>query len=170
MKRLLGVFALATLGTADPIAHTVEVRAGAAPQPVTIGGKAQLFYELHVTNLSRRVLAIEELLVSDEAGRPLARFDRSALDRMIDGPAIDPEAKVRTELSPGARAIVFVQLPVSARAPLRLGHIFTLRGGAAPLTATTPADLPPAKELLAALADALGLEGAEHGYAGLPAE
>ena len=32
------------------------------------------------------------------------------------------------------------------------------------LTAVSPANLPPAKELLAALADALGLEGAEHGY------
>jgi hypothetical protein len=37
-------------------------------------------------------------------------------------------------------------------------------------TATSPADLPPAKELLAELADALALEGAEHGYAGLPEE
>lgn len=34
-------------------------------------------------------------------------------------------------------------------------------------TATTPGDLPPARELLAALADTLGLEGAEHGFAGL---
>lgn len=33
------------------------------------------------------------------------------------------------------------------------------------LTATTPADLPPARELLARLASALGLEGAEHGFA-----
>lgn len=34
------------------------------------------------------------------------------------------------------------------------------------LTATSPADLPPGRELLAALADALGLAGADHGYAG----
>ena len=37
-------------------------------------------------------------------------------------------------------------------------------------TATSPAELPPAKEILAALADTLGLEGAGHGYAGLPEE
>lgn len=35
--------------------------------------------------------------------------------------------------------------------------------------AASPADLPPAREILAALADALGLEGAEHGFAGLEA-
>jgi GNAT superfamily N-acetyltransferase len=35
------------------------------------------------------------------------------------------------------------------------------------LTAPSPADLAPAREILAALADALGLEGAEHGFAGL---
>lgn len=34
-------------------------------------------------------------------------------------------------------------------------------------TATATDDLPPARELLAALAQTLGLEGAEHGYAGL---
>jgi ribosomal protein S18 acetylase RimI-like enzyme len=34
-------------------------------------------------------------------------------------------------------------------------------------TASSPADLPPAAELLASLADVLGLEGAEHGYAAL---
>ena len=39
----------------------------------------------------------------------------------------------------------------------------------AALTAETPADLPPAHETLTALAAALGLEGAEHGYAGLEA-
>lgn len=35
------------------------------------------------------------------------------------------------------------------------------------LTAASPADLAPAREILAALADALGLQGAEHGFAGL---
>ena len=37
---------------------------------------------------------------------------------------------------------------------------------AAAPTAASPADLPPAREILAALAAALGLEGALHGYAG----
>ena len=35
------------------------------------------------------------------------------------------------------------------------------------LTAASPADLAPAREILAALANVLGLEGAEHGFAGL---
>jgi hypothetical protein len=35
---------------------------------------------------------------------------------------------------------------------------------AAAPTAPAPADLPPAREILAELAGALGLEGAEHGY------
>ena len=33
------------------------------------------------------------------------------------------------------------------------------------LTADSPSDLPPARELLASLAGVLGLEGADHGYA-----
>jgi ribosomal protein S18 acetylase RimI-like enzyme len=37
------------------------------------------------------------------------------------------------------------------------------------LTAASPADLPPARELLAELAATLGLEGADHGYASLVA-
>lgn len=41
--------------------------------------------------------------------------------------------------------------------------------GAAP-TAAAPADLPPAREILADLASALGLEGALHGHAGLDAD
>jgi ribosomal protein S18 acetylase RimI-like enzyme len=35
-------------------------------------------------------------------------------------------------------------------------------------TAATPAELPPARELLSALAEALGIEGAEHGWADAP--
>jgi hypothetical protein len=35
-------------------------------------------------------------------------------------------------------------------------------------TAPTPSDLPPARELLSELADALGIEGAEHGWADAP--
>jgi GNAT superfamily N-acetyltransferase len=35
------------------------------------------------------------------------------------------------------------------------------------LTAASPAELPPAREILSALAGTLGLEGAEHGYTGL---
>jgi ribosomal protein S18 acetylase RimI-like enzyme len=35
-------------------------------------------------------------------------------------------------------------------------------------TAPTPADLPPARELLSELAEALGIEGAEHGWADAP--
>jgi len=36
-------------------------------------------------------------------------------------------------------------------------------------TAASPGDLPPARELLEALADALGIQGAEHGWADAPA-
>jgi hypothetical protein len=36
------------------------------------------------------------------------------------------------------------------------------------ITAPSPAELPPARELLAALAAAMGVEGTEHGYAGAP--
>ncbi|MBA3375235.1 MAG: hypothetical protein H0U00_05400, partial [Actinobacteria bacterium] len=36
------------------------------------------------------------------------------------------------------------------------------------VTASGPADLPPARELLAQLAGALGVAGAEHGFADAP--
>ena len=96
MRQLLGLFALAALGAADPIATTVEVRAGTAPQLVTVNGEAQLFYELHITNLTRQELAVDQLTVTDQAGRLLAEFDRAALNRSIDGPALAPEAADRT--------------------------------------------------------------------------
>ena len=35
-------------------------------------------------------------------------------------------------------------------------------------TATSPAELPPPRELLAAIAEAIGLEGAEHGWEDAP--
>ena len=41
---------------------------------------------------------------------------------------------------------------------------------AATPVARVPADLPPARELLAGLAGALGLSGAEHGWADAPAD
>ncbi len=149
MRRMgLALLALPTLGAADPVAHTVELRAGTAPQAVVIDGARQLFYELHVTNLSRRDLTLDALTIADQADRPLARFDRATLNQLIDGPAIAPEAIERTALPPGARAIVHLQLPVGERDPVRLAHRVTLAAGdsriavTAPMIAVAPARLP----------------------------
>jgi ribosomal protein S18 acetylase RimI-like enzyme len=57
-----------------------------------------------------------------------------------------------------------VALAANPTAVARLTGTDPARVRAVARTATSPADLPPAPELLGEIADALGLEGADHGY------
>lgn len=97
------------------------------PTPVRVEGHRQLDYEVQLTNRSGRRLVLEEFVVLDgRDGQPIARLSGKALQQhavIIDaapapsgaGPSTLPTAPLGP-LAPGQRAVVFVDIPLPARA------------------------------------------------------
>ncbi len=108
---------------------------------------------------SRTGLVVISVGVEEEAVARMILFDRGGI---VDEYASVPE--FYGSLPPGevvalhANPVVIERYTGASQASVR----------AATLVAGVPADLPPARELLAGLAGALGLSGAEHGWADAP--
>ena len=66
----------------------------------------------------------------------------------------------------GDDAAVVVGASMGGYAALALARLAPERVRAAALHAASPADLPPAEDVLRGIAAAIGIEGAEHGYEG----
>jgi hypothetical protein len=100
-----------------------DIRVPKAPMAASVGDRSLLVYELRVTNLGRRDLAIQRLVVSGD-GKPIAVFEGDSLLKMMmrmvdtgDGRA------VRT----GRQTLVYIAVMVpNDRIPARLDHRFFL--------------------------------------------
>jgi GNAT superfamily N-acetyltransferase len=124
--------------------------------------------------------------VTDEDPTALVRFARELSSRMgavVIALSLEVDEVVRmVALDRGGIVDEYLSVP-EFYGPLAPGDVIGLAAnptvlarltGAEPQrvreaapTAASPSDLPPAREILAGLADALGLEGALHGHAGL---
>ena len=132
---LLPVIALLAAPAGAEVRQSLDVAVPQPPAPVTVEGRDQLVYELHVTQFGDRPARLRSLTVSDaDSGAPLAQFTREALATRIQvvggGDAIPP----------GGRAIVYVEIdrPKGA-APRRLRHHIVEDGA---LSGITPPDIP----------------------------
>jgi murein DD-endopeptidase MepM/ murein hydrolase activator NlpD len=97
------------------------------PTPVRVEGHQQLDYEVQLTNRSGHRLAVEEFVVLDgRDGQPIAQLSGTALEQhavILDaapapagaGPSTLPTAPL-APLEPGQRAVVFIDVPLPARA------------------------------------------------------
>lgn len=130
---MLRLAAAATLLVASPAA-SAEVEAPTqafdmavplAPQPVTIGGRRLLRYELHLTSFAPVPLAVERLEVTGAAGESLLTLRGAAL---ADVMRVIGVKEAGASIEPGRRAIVYLDLPLppGAAAP-QLRHRLSLR-------------------------------------------
>jgi murein DD-endopeptidase MepM/ murein hydrolase activator NlpD len=122
-----------------------------APAPALVAGRAQLFYELHLTNFNAEPLEPRRLRITDpETGRVLAEFADEALRRRL---ATVPAGGKDAAIAPGRRVVVFVEmdLPMDG-VPRRLAHeiayaadgaTFTVAGPEVAVDATPPVVLGP---------------------------
>jgi len=120
-----------------PVRESFDIVAPKPPAPVVVEGRAQLLYELHLTNFSREPLEPKRLRVLDAAtGRVLGDFAGPALAaRLASVPAGGREAAV----APGRRAIVFVDLDLPpGEVPRRLAHRIDYAAGEAAFAVTGP--------------------------------
>ncbi len=105
-----------------PVAQGFDVQAPLSPALVEIGGVPQLVYELHLTNFASRPILLD-------------RFDILAGNAVIGGAEGDALAgwiepvgpgTERRQVQPGARAILYVNLPIEA-GPTAVGHRLSYR-------------------------------------------
>lgn len=139
---------------AAQVNQAVDVQVAEAPAILRIGVADQLVYELHLTNFSSLPLELDRLDVqAGDKGLPLKSYAGDELAKAIGfvGPS---EANARI-ISPGRRAVVYINAPVTSdvRGPishrLTLSRIdtdeaaFTISGGATAIDAATLPRLSP---------------------------
>ena len=85
-----------------------------APLPVLSDGRVMLAYELHITNFTRGKLQLMELRVlAGESGRTIADFRNQDLTDRISIVGAPAQSTTGPVVSPGARAIVFIELQLA---------------------------------------------------------
>ncbi len=114
----------------------LDIRVPKAPIAASVGDRSILVYELRVTNLGHRDLAIQRLDISGD-GKPLAVFDGDSLMRMTRRMADTGDGRA---VRSGRQTLVYVAVMVpNDRIPARLDHRLLLTApdslaGAAPDT------------------------------------
>lgn len=113
------------------IAPPVELRVPKAPTFASGDGSSFLVYELHVTNFSPATITLRriEVLSGDTAGPVLLALQDSALARALSRPGVNAVMADRPRVDGGLRAVAFLWVPVTGRAPERLRHRLTVEVG-----------------------------------------
>ncbi len=116
--------------TAPPVRESFDIVVPKPPAPVVVEGRAQLFYELHLTNFSQEPLEPKRLRILDAAtGRVLGDFAGQVLALRL---ATVPTGGKDAVIAPGRRAVVFVELDLPpGEVPHRLAHRIDYAAGEA---------------------------------------
>lgn len=112
------VLLLATALLAAPASASFDVMVPQPPAPVTIEGRDQLVYELHLTQFGDRPTTLRSVTVIDaDSGAELARFAAEVLaarTQIVGGGSM---------IAPGGRAIVYIEIDrPKGSAPRHLSH------------------------------------------------
>lgn len=117
--------------TPKPIAPPLEVVVPAPPHAFKAGGKWNLCYELHVTNLGKwdATLTRVEIVSYDSSQRSLGVYTDAALYLLIYRPGLDTVKK--EIIGPGSSAILYMWVTLDNREdiPLRIRHRIAMRIG-----------------------------------------
>ncbi|MGH9382189.1 MAG: M23 family metallopeptidase [Thermoanaerobaculia bacterium] len=90
------------------------------PTPVTVAGRPQLVYELHITNFSREPLVLEQVDILDaDDERVLAELQGEALNRRLGRPEMAPREAGPPTLAPHVRGVLYLEIELADNAPPR---------------------------------------------------
>lgn len=139
-RKLFGCLAIASILLLAPVQlPAAEVRQGfdlsvpQAPSAVMIGTARKLVYELHLTNFADDALVPSGLEVLDAGSdRVLLDVQGAALARLIGMASRIPAGSTAGDaIQPGARAVVYLEVPVPESIPGQLRHRLRYGSGGA---------------------------------------
>ncbi|WP_149194390.1 M23 family metallopeptidase [Luteimonas suaedae] len=97
---------------ATPLRQSFDMQVPAPPTPVTVAGKPQLVYELHLTNFTSAPLVLQQVDVLDARDATvIAAVRDDALDRRLHRPHAPAGSGPRT-IAPGMRGVLYFELAI----------------------------------------------------------
>ena len=123
-----------------PVVQSFDVAVPFAPTVADMGGVRHLSYEIHLTNFASRPIRIERIEVLNEGGETFAGAEGETLDGWIERAGARDTADARL-VPPGARIVVYLDLPAAGQIPAALGHRIGFRfaeGDAGPHSLIAP--------------------------------
>lgn len=103
------------------VVQAFEIQTPFAPVLADSGGARQLAYELHLTNFAGRAIAIDRITVLDGDGATLGMAEGEGLAGWMGRVGPRGATDMRT-VPPGARALVYFNLPIARTAPATVVH------------------------------------------------
>lgn len=105
-------------------AQVFDMRVPVSPTAVPVAGSPRLVYELHLVNVSRETLVLEQVEVVDAKGaRPIAMMSRDALEHHLKRVGSIPDGVGPLTFTPGMRGVVYLWLALDDDArPRTLVH------------------------------------------------
>jgi hypothetical protein len=108
------------IGQTQALRQGFDIRVGAAPAPVRIGGQTRLVYELQLSNFASTALEVSRIEALDAAtGAVIANLQGGALDAALGGSRTVPA---------NGFVLAYLEAPVEGVAPGRLRHRLTFAG------------------------------------------
>lgn len=112
---------LCTAAPAREVVQAIEARTPFTPVLANAGGRQQLVYELHLTNFAGRAIVVDRITAVGPDGAPLGIAEGEVLASWMGRPGARASADIRA-VSPGARVLVYFNLPVTRAAPPAVSH------------------------------------------------
>lgn len=131
------VWAKDDISPGEPIKNEVPVMAALeipeAPIPMRAVGKIDLLYEMHISNLGRGLLFLEQIQVTggDESNKIYATYRGKDFDDMLGGFGPQPEGSDIRRILPGMRVVayIWVSVPNKNAVPDQLHHRLYFKDG-----------------------------------------
>ena len=115
-------FVIAATASAQ-VQQSFDMQVPAAPRPVTVAGRIQLVYELHLTSFASTPLSIRGLsILEPRSGRIICVLRGPALAGQVMQPGERSPAPDSLTVAPGAHAVIFLELEPVGSLPAELAH------------------------------------------------
>ncbi|WP_266168287.1 M23 family metallopeptidase [Dyella subtropica] len=133
MKRFCAWVMLAASGLAladgrPPLFDAFDIQVPWSPAPVTIAGKTQLVYEVHLSSFAEDSLVLERVDVVDkDHGKTVASLEGEALRQALRRPDHPAKESDLAQIPAGVRALVYLSVPGDGLAGHRIEELITYR-------------------------------------------
>jgi murein DD-endopeptidase MepM/ murein hydrolase activator NlpD len=117
-----GLIALGGSQAQSQVVQSLDLLAPFAPVVADSGGTRQLAYELHLTNFSLQPVVLDRITVIDQDSRQIiGKFEGAQIDSSLARAGRRGKEGIRN-VDPGARTLVYFNLPLIGEVPRSVAH------------------------------------------------